>query len=162
MVIALQGMIIFSDDLERGKLGEEKVLEWLNDLDCTKLVVNVSEDKWFQQLDIDLLQVKYDGEINKIEVKTDYIASKSGNMVYEVNSCKYTNTDGCFVKTQSDFIFYYIVGTSYLLIFNTLELNEWIEINKDSLRFDNMGDYAQGYIIPIRKVKEIALFKGKI
>ena len=77
----------FHSDNEIGNKGENIIFNYLLNHSSTINLVDVSKDKWFQQFDIDFLQVTADGDINKIEVKTDRIADKTGNMVYE----KYSN-----------------------------------------------------------------------
>ena len=140
-----------------GRKGESIIYDYLINHPSTFNVINVSDDVWFQQFDIDFLQVTTDYDVNKIEVKTDRMADRTGNMVYEIFSDKRTYTKGCFEKTEADYIFYYLINTNILYIFNTYELRQWVEEHKDKLRLANMGDYALGYIIPLNELKEISI-----
>lgn len=142
-------------DFKRGKIGEDKIIDFLSSHKSTLQLIDVSYDKWFQQCDVDLLQITNNG-INKIEIKTDFMAHRTGNLAYETTSCKYTNTIGCFEKTCADYIFYYIINTNVLYIFDTLELRQWVEDNKDNLKLIEMGDMALGYLIKLNKLKNIA------
>lgn len=146
----------FNADLQFGDIGETIIMNFIFNHPSTIKVINVSDDKWFQQFDIDFLQVTEDG-INKIEVKTDRIAHKTNNMVYELYSNKYSYTEGCFEKTQADYLFYYIIETNILYIFDIYELREWVYKNKDKLKLVNMGDCALGYLIKLKDLKDISI-----
>lgn len=146
----------FYADNEIGNKGENAIFNYLLNHLSTINLIDVSKDKWFQQFDIDFLQVTNNG-INKIEVKTDRLADKTGNMIYELWSDKRTYTKGCFEKTEADYIFYYLINTNILYIFNTQELREWVFKHKNILEKVNMGDYAIGYIIKLNDLKDIRI-----
>lgn len=148
---------MFNSDIQVGHKGESIIYDYLINHPSTFNVINVSDDVWFQQFDIDFLQITTDYDVNKIEVKTDRMADRTGNMVYEVFSDRKNYTKGCFEKTEADYIFYYLINTNILYIFNTYELRQWIEEHKDKLRLANMGDYALGYIIPLNDLKKISI-----
>ena len=147
----------FITDIKIGNNGEDIIYNYLLHHSSTKIVVNVTNDEWFQQFDIDFLQITKDNQINKIEVKTDRMADRTGNMVYEVYSDRRTYTQGCFEKTEADYIFYYLINTNILYIFNTQELREWVHKHKDKLWKTYMGDYAIGYVIPLSNLKDISV-----
>lgn len=145
----------FRADNKFGELGENIIYNYLWKHKSTLKIVDVSKDKWFQQFDIDFLQVTNDGNINKIEVKTDRLADKTGNMVYEIYSDRRTYAKGCFEKTQADYIFYYLINTNILYIFDTQELREWVLEHQHNLKLMDMGDFALGYIISLNNLKDI-------
>lgn len=147
----------FITDNNVGRKGESFIYDYLWKHKSTLKIVDVSKDKWFQQFDIDFIQVTTDFGINKIEVKTDRMADKTGNMVYEVYSDRRNYTKGCFEKTESDYIFYYLINTNILYIFDTQELREWVLEHQHNLKLVDMGDYALGYIIPLNDLKEISI-----
>ena len=147
----------FRADNQFGGLGENIICDYLKNLSSTKGLVDVSRDEWFQQFDIDFLQIDIQGNINKIEVKTDRIADRTGNMVYEVYSDKRTYTQGCFEKTEADYIFYFLINTNILYIFETQELRQWVYDHQDNLKLIDIGDYALGYIIPLNNLKDISI-----
>ncbi len=144
----------FHKDNIVGQNGEYIIYNYLSNHSSTINLIDVSKDKWFQQFDIDFIQVTKD-EINKIEVKTDRIADRTGNMVYEVYSNKRFYTLGCFEKTEADYIFYYLINTNILYIFNTQELREWVLEHQHNLKLVDMGDFALGYIIKLNDLKDI-------
>lgn len=145
---------MFNSDVQVGNKGENIIYNYLINHPSTDSLIDVSKDKWFQQFDIDFLQVTNDG-INKIEVKTDKIADRTGNMVYEIYSDKRFYTLGCFEKTEADYIFYYLINTNILYIFDTQELREWVLEHQYNLKLVDMGDFALGYIIKLNDLKDI-------
>ena len=147
----------FHSDNEIGNKGENIIYDYLWKHKSTLKIVDVSRDKWFQQFDIDFLQIDIQNNINKIEVKTDRLADKTGNMVYEIWSDRRIYSKGCFEKTEADYIFYYLINTNILYIFNTLELREWVKKHETKLKRTPMGDYAVGYIIPLNELKNISV-----
>lgn len=148
-------MGFYSDNII-GQNGEYNIYNYLLSHPSTINLIDVSKDKWFQRLDIDFIQITDDG-INKIEVKTDRIADRTGNMVYELYSDKRYHTKGCFDKTEADYIFYYLINTNILYIFNTQELRQWILEHQNNLRLVEMGDFALGYIIKLNDLKDISV-----
>ena len=147
----------FTTDNEIGHKGEIVIYNYLINHSSTDNVIDVSNDKWFQKFDIDFIQIDGEDCVNKIEVKTDRMADRTGNMVYEVYSDRRNYTKGCFEKTEADYIFYYLINTNILYIFNTQELREWILEHQHNLKLVDMGDYALGYIIPLNDLKEISI-----
>ena len=145
----------FHKDNIVGQNGENIIYDYLWKHKSTLKIVDVTKDEWFQQFDIDFLQIDIQGNINKIEVKTDRMADKTGNMVYEVWSDKRFYSKGCFEKTEADYIFYYLINTNILYIFNTQELREWVLEHQHNLKLVDMGDFALGYIIPLNDLKDI-------
>ena len=146
----------FHKDNIVGQNGEYIIYNYLSNHSSTINLIDVSKDKWFQQFDIDFIQVTNDG-INKIEVKTDRIADRTGNMVYEIYSDKRFYTLGCFEKTEADYIFYYLINTNILYIFDTQELREWVLEHQHNLKLVDMGDFALGYIIRLNDLKDISI-----
>lgn len=145
----------FHSDNEIGNKGENAIFNYLLNHSSTINLIDVSKDKWFQQFDIDFLQVTSNG-INKIEVKTDRLADKTGNMVYEIWSDRRIYAKGCFEKTEADYIFYYLINSRTLYIFNTKELREWVLKHTNNLKQINMGDNAFGYVIKLNDLKDIS------
>lgn len=142
----------FQQDLRTGNIGEEIISSFLKRNTLTKIVLDVRNDKLFQELDIDFIQETLQGEIRKIEVKTDMMAHKTGNLAYEHTSNKYYNTIGCFEKTRADYIFYYLTETKELYILHTESLRSYISNNKNRLREVNMGDNALGYLVKLEEL----------
>lgn len=146
----------FNSDIIIGEKGEYKVYNYILNHPSTISLIDVSKDKWFQQFDIDFIQIADNG-VNKIEIKTDRIGHKTGNMAYEVWSDRRIYSKGCFEKTEADYIFYYLINSNIIYIFYTQELRYWVHKHKKDLKLINMGDYALGYIISLNKLKDISI-----
>lgn len=139
-------------DIRRGAIGENLVYELLKSGESCIDVIDVRSYDYFRGIDVDFLQIKSDGEPVKIEVKTDLQAHNTGNIAYEyVSSCN-IKTIGCFEKTKSDYIFYYLMKSGQLYLFNTPQLRAYVEKNKEEWRLVRMGDDAKGYLLPISKL----------
>ena len=147
---------MFNTDIQIGNKGENIIYDYLMNHPSTDSVVNVSNDTWFQQFDIDFIWQDTEYNIFKIEVKTDRFADRTGNMVYEVYSDKRTHSKGCFEKTEADYIFYYLINSKTLYVFNTKELREWVLEHIDDLKQTDMGDNAFGYVIRLGDLKDIS------
>lgn len=139
----------FQQDLKTGNIGEEIIFEFLKGNIATRTILDVRHDKFFQDVDIDFIQETLQSEIRKIEVKTDTLAHKTGNLAYEHTSNKYYNTIGCFEKTRADYIFYYLTETKELYILHTESLRNYVSLNKNKLREVSMGDSALGYLVKL-------------
>ena len=57
----------FHSDSEIGNKGENIIYDYLWKHKSTLKIVDVSRDEWFQQFDIDFLQIDIQNNINKIE-----------------------------------------------------------------------------------------------
>lgn len=149
----------FNIDTTRGKIGEDLVYKLLkNGKDCID-VIDVRDYAYFRDIDVDFIQIKNNCEPLKIEVKTDMQAHKTGNIVYEFISSSRLNTLGCFEKTKSDFIFYYLFKSGHLYLINTPKLKEYVSENKDDFRIVRVGDDAKGYLLPITDLLEAKVCK---
>ena len=143
----------FNNDLHIGEIGEEKIYNYLTSLEFTQFVLDVRKDEFFQQLDVDFVHCDKEGNFRKIEVKTDTMAHRTGNLVYEHTSNKHYNTIGCFEKTRADIMFYYLKETNELYTFTMDELRKYVRENSMFLREVNMGDNALGFLIKIDDLK---------
>ena len=146
----------FHSDNETGNKGESIIFNFLSTYPSTTAIIDVTKDEWFQQFDIDFIWQDTEYNIFKIEVKTDTLADKTGNMVYEVWSDKRTHSKGCFEKTEADYIFYYLINNKTLYVFNTKELREWVLEHTNNLKQTDMGDNAFGYVIRLSDLKDIS------
>ncbi len=94
---------------------------------CVKVVdvKNVEDDKKYQVQDIDLLCTL---EINRnisIEIKGDTKAHLTGNFFFETISNEALGTQGCFLKSEADLLFYYLIETDCLYIFPMKTIKSW-------------------------------------
>lgn len=89
------------------------------------VVFDVSNIKSYQEKDIDLLMYnKYDKTQFKIEIKSDTYLSP--NYFAETISNISKNTLGCWLKTKSDYIFYYFEKNKELHIIPTKKAQEYV------------------------------------
>ena len=146
----------FHYDNKIGNKGENIIYDYLLNHPSTIKLMDVTKDEWFQQFDIDFIQQDIFHNINKIEVKTDRLADKTGNMVYEIWSDKRVYSKGCFEKTEADYIFYYLINTRMLYIFKTIDLRAWIRLHESNLKQTDMGDSAFGFVIRLGDLKDIS------
>ena len=143
----------FKQELYTGELGEKRAYEYLTNLDFTQFVLDVRNDEFFQKLDVDFVHCDKEGNFRNIEVKTDTMAHRTGNLVYEHTSNKYYNTIGCFEKTRADIMFYYLTETDEMYTLTMYELRKYVRENSKYLREVNMGDNALGFLIKIDDLK---------
>lgn len=139
---------MFSDSLKDGEMGEHAVWNALVKQKWIKSVVDVRDDKNFQEQDIDFWIENTDRQFASVEVKTDYKAHETGNIVYEVQT---SNNLGCFEKTKAKYIAYYIPADKVIYLLNTVNLRTYIHQLRPEER--EMGDSARGFLIPIDDLK---------
>ncbi len=135
----------FWEDLTFGKSGEH--IAWLDLLESpkTKQVLDVRFDPYFKEKDIDFLQLDFENNVNKIEVKADRKAHDTGNIVFETKS---KASEGCLARSEADYIYYYIENTKEVLVLKVDALKGFI---KHTLpREIPMGDNARGYLLNIQ------------
>lgn len=147
----------FMIDLKTGEIGEVKTIEYLQKENFTQDIVDVRDNKFWRDNDVDFILICKNGDLLKIEVKTDTQAHLSKNIVYEYMSNKHYKTKGCFEKTKCDVMFYYLSEIDKLYYINMYNLREYIKNEKDNLREVNMGDYALGYLLRIKKMLELEI-----
>ena len=145
----------FENDLLYGEVGENKLIVYLFNDSKTKRVLDVRKDKYFQAADVDFLQELNDGSVNKIEVKSDRQAHKTGNIVYEVTS---NGNAGCLKRSIADYVFYYVSESDEGYIISMRRLNALIAQNR-ALKVVKMGDNATGYLINIQEALNMGIAK---
>lgn len=134
----------FAEDLSFGREGEAVVRNLLESSGNFDYVIDCSNDKYFQQKDIDVLALVNDGHIAKYEVKTDRKAHETGNIAFELAT---NGNIGCLAKTEADYVMYYIEGNGKLYCFNARQMRQYLERHRFKLY--RMGDNAEGYLLNI-------------
>lgn len=151
----------FQRSLKEGGYGEHTVWNLFNKLPKVRSVVDVREDKNFQEQDIDFLVESDKRQFFSVEVKTDFKAHDTGNIVYEVTT---SGNIGCFEKTQAKFIAYFIPESEEVHLIDVKRFREYVNRIRPEPR--PMGDNATGYVIPIESLKEndviICTYEGVI
>lgn len=145
----------FLQDLKIGNIGEQAVFDYLKNQKNTLALVDVRDVQFFREADVDFIQV-IDNQLypRLIEVKTDTMAHITGNIPYEFISNYRINSIGCFEKTKSTHLFYYLTETNKFYILNTKALQEYVKKNKVDLKLIPMGDNARGYLLKLQKLIE--------
>ncbi len=135
----------FNTSNKFGKAGEEEVLDFLSNsgvLTGLKKIKNVTQNKEYQQKDIDAILYFKNGEIFTAEIKTDSY-SDSGNIVYEVWSSEEDQIPRCMYVCQADYLYYYFPESGELYQFKMDKYKEWAEKNIER------GNFRE---IPVRNV----------
>lgn len=150
----------FDDDIQNGGIGEHVVWNFLVNNDNVSSVIDVRKIKRFQENDVDFLVTAADKETMKyIEVKTDFKADLTGNLVYELTT---SGNVGCFEKTKADYIYYYLPNSQTLYVINAIKLRAFVK--SKGYELVKMGDSAEGYLVPISDLLQsgviIKIYKG--
>ena len=135
---------MFSESLKEGESGEHVVWNILSKINEIRSVVDVRQDKHFQEDDVDFLVENMNRQFTPIEVKTDFKAQDTGNIVYEASTSGHI---GCFEKTKAKYIYYYIPAAKKVHVINVKAMRTYLhEVRPDEKR---MGDNSTGYLLPI-------------
>ena len=135
---------MFSESLKEGEMGEHVVWNILSKSTSVRSIVDVRQDKNFQEQDIDFLIENDKRQFTPIEVKTDFKAQDTGNIVYEVSTSGHI---GCFEKTKAKYIYYYIPAKKVVYMIDVKAFRTYLQ--KARPEEMKMGDNATGCLIPI-------------
>src|SRR5512139_2731309 len=117
------------------KQAASDVEAWLRNKPETIDVINVEDDPYYREKDIDLIykyRNKDDVEVaTTIEIKGDRW-HRTGNYFLETVSNDQKNTPGCFMYSEADYFFYYFVEIRELHIIPMLPAREWFTVNIES------------------------------
>lgn len=157
----------FESDLSIGKIGEELVKRRLLAYRGVEDVIDISNSKRGIRDDIDFEIVYSDGHTSTVEVKTDIMAHKTGNLAYEEFSHR---NPGCFARTKADHIIYFIYETGEAYVLSPSKLRAFIkEIKEDEIkarryrvRATKMGEGASGYLIPLKNIIDSEIIEAKM
>ncbi len=157
----------FLKDLEFGKMGEKKVINKLTSYRNIKEVRDISNTKRGIEDDIDVELVYADGHVSTVEIKTDTMAHKTGNIAYEEFSHM---NPGCFARTKANHIIYYLESTGEAYVLNPAKFRNFIQeiknnkakANKLNVRASRMGQGASGYLVPIKSIINTDIIECKI
>ena len=151
----------FNQCYEVSKAAISKVTRWLMEQKTIISVINVEDDKRFQELDVDLLAIMDDSTCKLIEVKTDRY--DTGNFFLELISNVEKDSRGCILQTKSDYVFYYFTKIHKLYILSTYYLQKWLidnhtHYNKKTVKtfLSNGGSYHTiGICVPIQNLVKL-------
>lgn len=145
---------MFSESLAEGGYGEHAIWNLFIKQPWVKSVVDVRDDKEFQEKDIDFLVEDKNRQFTSVEVKTDFKAHETGNIVYEATT---NHALGCFEKTQAKYIMYFIPGSKEAHMINVVDLRTYLhKVRPTEIK---MGDNATGFLLPIDELKANKVIK---
>lgn len=136
------------------KQASDEITTWLKTFEETVTVHNVEDFKTFQEKDIDLVWLSILKEkgpkycvATTIEIKADTYY-RTGNYFFETISNTKKNNPGCFLVTESDFLYYYFIEQKELHVIPTKAAQEWFLANKSKFkerRVDTTGKNGELY-----------------
>lgn len=147
----------FAESLAMASIGEFAVWNYFNSLKTVKEILDVRDDKRFQQMDVDFLLLDVNRQVSWIEVKTDFRADKTGNFVYETST---SGNIGCFEKTRADVIAYYVPSSNNLYLLNVSALRNYVRTHE--LKTVKMGDNATGYLLDIGDLERTNVISSRV
>lgn len=135
----------FVKDKKIGKIGEaivEKLIREVFNMD----LIDVSEDSYWQQFDVDFLV-----DDIQVEVKTD--TSITPNIFFETVSNKSKGTKGCMLITTADILYYVHTGHEIIFTIPVDEYRLWVMNNQSSMRTVSVRtSNAEGILVPIKRL----------
>lgn len=142
----------FLSDSKSGEVGEQVVWNLFIKMKTVRNVIDVRDDEYFRKVDVDFLIETSGRQFVWLEVKTDSMAARTGNMAYEVLSNKNFNTLGCLEKTAAGWIAYYVPDANKVYLMDAKKLRSHAHSGRYSEV--SMGDQATGFLIPLRALYE--------
>jgi hypothetical protein len=117
--------------------GTEHITDYLKYFSQIVEVINVEKVEFYQEKDIDLLAIKIEDskeKIIRIEIKVDR-HHESPNFFFETTSNNLKETEGCFMYSEADLLFYYFINTHRLYILPMEKTRAWFIENQN--RFED-------------------------
>ena len=146
---------MFAESLKHGESGEHAVWNLLNKQKSVRSVVDVREDKNYQEQDIDFLVENFNRQFTPVEVKTDFKAHETGNIVYELST---SGNIGCFEKTKAKYIMYYIPGEKTVYMIDVVEMRTYLQKRRPEEK--EMGDKSTGFLLSVDELKRNKVIKA--
>lgn len=148
----------FSKEASKGRKGEAVAASFLSSIGYQ--VENVSNNPDYFKADIDLIATKGE-EVMKVEVKSDYRISETGNVCVEIWNDKNRNSKGWLFYTQATHIFFVDVRKGVIHAVRAQELKQLYEQNNfhhyDRSQLED-GEYpklAQLCLIPVADLEQL-------
>lgn len=148
---------------QKGKKGETAVIEHYKNNGCD--VIDVSEDKEFQKIDVDLI---IDGDF--VEVKTQKSLAEREKITLEIETEYYNSLirKGWFHSTEANILIFYDNTNNIAYSVDTKELRDYYIKNRhsdllESHNFEEKHKVSQLVFIPIELLKNnLKSFKKEI
>jgi len=117
-----------NEAMDVAKQASADIEKYLKSFKETIEVLNVEEDTYYQEKDIDIIwkfRDRYGNEREvSIEIKGDRW-EKTGNYFFETISNKAKGTLGCFLYTEAMYVYYYFVNIKELHIIPVEKTRKW-------------------------------------
>jgi hypothetical protein len=149
----------FKNSLTLGKLGEEEVIKYFNKQEIE--FVDVRNDKDYQSKDVDfVLYTSMDAWC--VDIKTDNMISKTGNLFIETTSNKELGKKGWLYASKADEIWYFDYVNKIIYVLHLEKFRDWFERYKDQfqerivINKHATGTYtSMGYLIPLTELDQL-------
>lgn len=131
----------FKDKNNATKTTEKLITTWYEDNGY--IIKDVSDDKIYQEKDIDLIAYRKDDTTfqTKLEVKSD--TYESTNYFAEVISNTNKDSLGCWLKTEADLLLYYFEKRQEVHVIPVKEAQQYVLDNYDRLKSVLVGTKAE-------------------
>lgn len=166
----------FIKDKQIGKIGEGIVINLIENA-FQHEVEDVSEDRYWQEVDVDLLTVDpmvehinyVTGEVTypeptKVEVKTD--TTNTPNIFFETVSNAKRAIQGNMITSAADVLMYVHLEHKFILSVNLPLFRDWVRARKDTFREVSVRtSNAKGLLIPIERLldeEDTKTLKGQL
>lgn len=100
---------------------------WLQQKPETVNIRNVELEPAYQKINVDLIWTTHKDSY-RVEIKGDRY-DHTGNFFFETDSNKEKGTQGCFLYTQADLLFYYFIKPRTLYILPMPATRDWFVAN---------------------------------
>jgi hypothetical protein len=137
-----------------GKEAAVAIARWLRSLPETVAVADVEDQPSWQEVDVDLLWIYQDANLDlctvRIEVKADRWDT-SGNFFFETVSNQGRGSEGCFLYTEADYVYYYFINSQRLFILPMPQTRDWFLRETETSTPTQDGDFyiTVGRLVPI-------------
>ena len=153
----------FSSTLKDGSVGENLIIAFLKH--CGFAVEDKTDDEEYQERDIDILFKNPNGPWKSMEIKSDNVMNRSGNIVVEESfDRKIGRTLGWFHYCEADVLCFCDVNEYSYYFLNWKGIKEKIQDGYWKLsKFYNEIDDCLGrlYKIPIKDLRRLGLIEAE-
>lgn len=156
-----QNTYSMKETLAVAKSGMVDIEKFLHSFPSSLSVINVEDHEMYRKKDIDLVWVflsKGIEQTKRIELKVDRYTS--GNFFFETASNVGKGTNGCFMYTEADYLFYYFQEWKKLYVLPVAEVRSWFIENESRFTEKTLGTSigekraynSKGRLVPIKTV----------
>ncbi len=103
----------------------KEIIPYLESLETTEKVKDVSEDVEYRKKDVDLILINKDGSEITIEVKADRQMHRTNNFFLETISNDVKKTLGCFLYSEAKEFYYYDSHDKIIYIITLEPARDW-------------------------------------